>query len=677
MIISNKREQLTNYLIIFSLVGLAFLIRAPGLGKWCLAVDEYYFSQSVDFILEQGVPKFPGGGYYVRGIALQYMNAVISMICKDKEVVVRLLPLIFGVFSIMVIFLLSRLFLPLIPAVLSSAMLLFSSWHIEFSRFGRMYAPFQMIFFIFLYAYYMGYWKNILAYKKASWGLAFISIFFYEGSIFLTVLLFLTLLIDEAHTKGEKVQLGIVTLLLLLINFFANKIGFRNLGVENALPPGLPLNSGTFTSKLPIVVPKLKLLFSVWNSYYSIIVYLILVSVVLYIYFKHLYSKDKPCANFISFISILLPMIHQFGLLISGMILIMLCNSEVKNSCFNKFKFWISYIFISALLWSIYGVASKVIWLQGQGQQEFLKELAKLLFLYPPFHADIIIPFAKSTPFWGILTLILLTVTTIHVFNGNRENPSRFFLTIIVVCSFMISMLKKPYHGTRYFFFFYPLIYILLFVEFSFFLNRWKGFVKQKKKAIALNGLIFIPFFFFLTTEDFNLHQVFNVSSKDINFRMGKYSIYSSHWYPRADFETPAQYVNEAYADGDIVVVDYSPISEYLKVPFINFISPELDRFTGEARKEGREQIWTGRPLIYDFDSLINIIPKENDGFLWLISIIKSFGGGSFVGDNYPEKMAKRYNLNVSLEYSSIDGRIGVWKIQKREAGDKNVSSKK
>ncbi len=41
---------------------LAILLRAPGLGKWGLAVDEFYFSRSVRFILENGLPVFPGGG---------------------------------------------------------------------------------------------------------------------------------------------------------------------------------------------------------------------------------------------------------------------------------------------------------------------------------------------------------------------------------------------------------------------------------------------------------------------------------------------------------------------------------------------------------------------------------------------------------------------------------------
>ncbi len=166
-----------------------------------------------------------------------------------------------------------------------------------------------------------------------------------------------------------------------------------------------------------------------------------------------------------------------------------------------------------------------------------------------------------------------------------------------------------------------------------------------------------------------------NVSAKEINFRMGKYSRYSGHWYPRTDFKTPAQYVNGVYANGDVVVIDYSPISEYLEVPFINFISPYLSRFKGEAREEGREQIWTGRELIYDIDSLVNKIPNETNSSLWLISIIEGFGGGSFEGENYPVKIANRYNLNVSLEHLSIDRRIGVWQFQRKSAKKKDTLS--
>ncbi len=49
--------------------------RIDGFGLRPLAVDEYYFVQSIGFILDHGIPSFPSGGFYGRGPLLQYVTA--------------------------------------------------------------------------------------------------------------------------------------------------------------------------------------------------------------------------------------------------------------------------------------------------------------------------------------------------------------------------------------------------------------------------------------------------------------------------------------------------------------------------------------------------------------------------------------------------------------------------
>jgi hypothetical protein len=663
---SEKKDKVAHLIICVSLVALALLIRAPGLGKWCFAVDEYYFSRSVSFILENGIPEFPSGGYYTRGIALQYLTAGASLLFEKPEFAARVVPLVFGVLSIPLFFILCRLFLPLLPALLCSVILLVSSWHIEFSRFARMYAPFQFIFFAFLYAYYKGYWRNIRTYQKFSWILAFLSVFFYEGSIFLPAVLFIVFIRDEGGSLREKKPLGAVLIVLLLLNLFVIKIGFRNMGVDNALPPDLTMQTADILQRLPVVMPKLTYFIALWKVPLFAILYLFILGIAFYLYFKSIYDKGLQWSNLFSLIPLTLLILHQFGLFFTFMLVLMITNNDVKNKYLRLMKIWTLLIIIFLLFWTMFGFFTKDLWFHGQGSGAVLKGMVKIMFLYPPFHTDIIIPFVFYTPMWSFFALILIAVSTIHVIAVNRDSPSLFLLMIIVVCTFLISILKKPFHETRYFFFFYPLLYVIAFVECSFLIDGVKRLLNRKTAVFLANGFILIPLFLFFATEDFNLEQVRNVSSKEMNFRMGRYTGLASHWYPRADFETPAQYVNEAYVEGDIVVIDYSPISQYLEIPFINYLSPDHARFKGEARKEGREQIWTGRPLIYDVDTLVKIVTDESHESLWLISIVQGIGGGSFVKENYPVKIGGRYNLNVSLEYVGIDGRIGVWRFQRK-----------
>jgi len=58
-------------------VGIA--ARFWALGKWPLAIDEYYFAQSVQNVLHFGIPEFPCGGLYVRGLLLQYASALLQL----------------------------------------------------------------------------------------------------------------------------------------------------------------------------------------------------------------------------------------------------------------------------------------------------------------------------------------------------------------------------------------------------------------------------------------------------------------------------------------------------------------------------------------------------------------------------------------------------------------------
>ncbi len=121
-------------------------------------------------------------------------------------------------------------------------------------------------------------------------------------------------------------------------------------------------------------------------------------------------------------------------------------------------------------------------------------------------------------------------------------------------------------------------------------------------------------------------------------------------------------------------MIDYSPISYYIDKPFVNFISPKLKRFRGQARNEGRDEMWTGRPLIYDIATLMEAVPPDRERKMWIVSIVDDFGGGSFMDENYPLNLARRYGVSATLEYVGIDGRIGVWRIQRKETTKRSIS---
>ena len=80
-------ENKTYYIIILVSVFLGAIIRLNGLGDWTLALDEYYIIASSENILKHGLPQFPNGGYYSRGILLQYL---ISFLISFKYLLLNI-----------------------------------------------------------------------------------------------------------------------------------------------------------------------------------------------------------------------------------------------------------------------------------------------------------------------------------------------------------------------------------------------------------------------------------------------------------------------------------------------------------------------------------------------------------------------------------------------------------
>jgi 4-amino-4-deoxy-L-arabinose transferase-like glycosyltransferase len=80
------------FAVLLLAIGWGLFVRFDGLGSRPLVDDEYFSVTSVEYILQKGVPEFPSGGYYVRGLPLQYLQAASVHVFGDNEFGHRLLP---------------------------------------------------------------------------------------------------------------------------------------------------------------------------------------------------------------------------------------------------------------------------------------------------------------------------------------------------------------------------------------------------------------------------------------------------------------------------------------------------------------------------------------------------------------------------------------------------------
>src|SRR3989339_299228 len=132
-----KNNPLLPYWIVISIAVLSgAFVRIKGLGTWPLALDEYYIIQSAENILKYGLPQFENGGYYVRGILMQYMIAPLLAMGVKAELAGRIFPLISNLLAIPALYLISKKVGNQLIATIAVVIFSFSIWEIEFARFA-------------------------------------------------------------------------------------------------------------------------------------------------------------------------------------------------------------------------------------------------------------------------------------------------------------------------------------------------------------------------------------------------------------------------------------------------------------------------------------------------------------------------------------------------------------
>jgi len=645
-----------------AVTAIAAMIRAPGLGKWELAIDEYYFSQSITFILDNGLPRFPDGGYYVRGIGLQYMATIPMLLLEHLELAARLLPLVFGILSIPLFYLLSRKFLSPGSAAGCSLLLLFSSWHIEFSRFARMYAPFQFFLFLFIYFLYSGYYENKEKAKTGAWIVAFLSILFYEGSVFLPVFLVCVIAArDQGDMKQKMLQTGGIVL-LMAANFIAHGFSYNRIGVFNTLPAEAAHYFNPSKAEFPIDLPDLALFFALWKSPVHYIPYVVLFIIGGIILLAWIAKLESDRANiFLLAVLLLFASIHQYGLafLTSCVYFLLKKDSIILN---RRAYQRVGYFFLAFLIfWA--GIAYRT---------GHLEKVKGYLAGYPAFKYKIYMPFADAVPTWGLVLAVVLACSLGRgIFSRNRRTIDPI-VAIVVLSLALVAVLPTPVyiHTTRYCFPFFPLMFIVGMFELESF--KLPGTISESHPNWKY-ALLAIPVSFMLVTEDYHIRHILDVSSKEINFRMGKYARYAGHWYPRADTRTPTAFVDNAYKTGDVVVLDDPPMSLYLSKPYINYINIADVRIPYESRNGGKSEMWTGKPLIYKEEQLAAAIPESHGNSLWLVAVRQDYIDTSFSVKNPPEKLSDKFDVDVNLRHLGVDGRIGAWEIRRRDRVKKTI----
>lgn len=229
---------------------IGFSLRLPNLGSLGLWGDEGYTAIAVKAILEKGYPELPSGGIYFRSVPFLYTEALFAAWFGLNEYALRLFSVFCGMGAVFVAYVLGkRLFGPRIGCVFA-ALMVFSSWEIEFSRYARMYALFQFLYLASLYVFYRGFIENNTTHKVITFPIWLMTIAVQKLGITLLPLLVVPMLLDRGFKK-KHVFLGISGVLLLVfwkgLSVAEQKLRYgqawlqENIGsVEPAFPLDLP-----------------------------------------------------------------------------------------------------------------------------------------------------------------------------------------------------------------------------------------------------------------------------------------------------------------------------------------------------------------------------------------------------------------------------------------------------
>lgn len=132
------------------MIAAGAVLRLVDLGNLAFRWDEDLSSLAAKAISERGIPELPSGMVYLRSLAFLYVLAASGEIFGFSETALRLPAALFGIATIPLAFAFGKRLFGTGVGLMVAALVAFSVWDIEFSRYARMYAPFEFFYLLTL-----------------------------------------------------------------------------------------------------------------------------------------------------------------------------------------------------------------------------------------------------------------------------------------------------------------------------------------------------------------------------------------------------------------------------------------------------------------------------------------------------------------------------------------------
>lgn len=575
--------------------------RFKGIGHWPLGVDEFYVSRSIDNILRSGLPGFPCGGYYTRGLLYQYLVAAVRTSGASPEFAGRFVAAVSSLAVLPAAYLLGRRVDSPLAGWVSAIILCVSVWEIEMARFARMYAPFQAIFTWYL-LYYLRYTADR---QRAALGwMVALSVFgalTWEGGVLLGFAnVFAVFVIHERGRLRGAHLLRIAGLTLLVVVLFLGTRDMRGFApvpataAPDTSPPVFLRFAAAFLAPLRqhpgwagfgILVPLMLACAScpwLWaqrRRWFAVL---------------GLGAAMAACA------------LHWF-MLAAGLTLLMLLTRLVGWRELAGPGRYFSMAMLSLLVyWAVLDVGLGVGTMgTPHGAGAVLPPQVQYLIGNPDVYDAIIRPWGRTLPLVSLGIAGAFAYLCSRTIRLDRAAPDAMsaLLSLTAFMVLLVGAIPTNRVETRYTFFLYPVL-IVLAVTASMRL-MWPRAV-LRRMPIAIAG--FVPLVCFGLTGDFQPAHVAAVDSARINFREGMKPALAAHYYPRDDMRAVGDWLAAHVRPGDVVITGIPTLDQYYGGVDYFFLAADDPRYESYLCPDGRRERWTGHPVLYTMDALGSMI---------------------------------------------------------------------
>lgn len=624
------------------------LTRFWGLGKWPLAIDEYYFARSVQNVLHSGLPRYPcGGGLYLRGLLLQYISALLQLLGASPELAPRLIAAVTSLVTLPAAYLIGRRLGGRNLGLLAVAILAVSVWEVEIGRFGRMYAPFQAVFawyVVFLLAYSLDRRRAALAPMLI---LSAIGLFVWEGGVFLLLTNFLPPFIgnrpDRLQRRDWLYLLGAACLLFITVS----PLALAELFTVNSgplLPPDYhPAADAVSLSRLDAAVMPWTTLSShtVWTS-----IALPPAVLTLWAFVQSVRRQPRPLAAVALILVLACAALQQFelsaGLLVVFLLLRIVDREDVTSRDARALQLalaaWVIY-------WLAFGLSTPDWHVPGLSPAHTVALLGYEFAAFPDVVREVAMPWARTVPMLGLGLFVLIGAACVRACLRAENTPpaERVLLALFILLLFAASSVHPPRHETRYVFFLYPLAVLIALMTVS---RAVRAVLGPAPSTVPVAVLVCLGLF--ALSEDFRPRHLWNIDTYDVNFRIGMSGRVAGHYHPRSDVRGAASWL-AAHADPrqDIVIESFPGIDFYYPGNYY-YVAETDPRFEVWSCRRGTIQRWSNLPMIHTFSGLSAQVGTGRR--VWLV----------FESSRAAEVLARFPTTEWQVEWSSRAGDIAI-----------------